>query len=131
MASKAADDTSLVPHAVIAQAEAAVLGNIEDNSPLNRQPTHVDTSHPSLSGPQAPLSNDADSATAAPPAYGEHHGELDIRHDGFDTQAKVTGTETSFQGISELVLIYYQMMDELTSTSIKEVEDFRICWFLH
>ncbi|ESZ99059.1 glycosyltransferase family 1 protein [Sclerotinia borealis F-4128] len=94
-----------VPSALIAQAEAAIYGNLEDDEPSPHDRRHArhhegtarssgDT--PSSSSTRRPSnlavpSNESyyDSAEP-PPAYGNKHNELELSQDGFDTQAKIS-----------------------------------------
>ncbi|PQE18815.1 glycosyltransferase family 28 domain-containing protein [Rutstroemia sp. NJR-2017a WRK4] len=93
-----------VPSALIAQAEAAIYGNFEDDdmSPVERRQTRQHASmvgasaaEPSTSSvPRPPRlevpNTHANESREPPPAYGNKHDELELSQDGFDTNAKVT-----------------------------------------
>ncbi|CZT47110.1 related to sterol glucosyltransferase [Rhynchosporium secalis] len=103
---------SEVPSSVIACAEAAIIGNIEDAEPeaisrkasrvyrphFSRASTHSSTQSVKTHKEKSTKSNQyhvpnilsEDGATEAPPAYGEKHDQIELSQDGFDTKAKVT-----------------------------------------
>ncbi|PBP25882.1 UDP-Glycosyltransferase/glycogen phosphorylase [Diplocarpon rosae] len=106
-----ADDA--IPTSIIAQAEAAIVGNFEDDEPesLSRLASRIHRPNFSRSNTQSStrsvwsnrsgrpqkssrlqvpdiLSNDQ--STEDPPAYGAKHDQLELSQDGFDTKAKVT-----------------------------------------
>ncbi|KAE8451366.1 hypothetical protein EG329_003995 [Mollisiaceae sp. DMI_Dod_QoI] len=93
-----------IPASVIAQAEAAIIGEFNDNeSIISRRPSRVpkpdysqyqgvnraegSSKHNNL---QVPNILGSDGTEEAPPAYGDQHDQIDVSQDGFDTQAKVT-----------------------------------------
>ncbi|CAD6441773.1 343908a9-456e-46f3-8016-4f35469529bc [Sclerotinia trifoliorum] len=94
-----------VPSALIAQAEAAIYGNIEDDDLSQHERSHsrhqeetvrssVDnlptssTHHPSHL--DVPNTESHYYPREPPPAYGNKHNELELSQDGFDTRAKVS-----------------------------------------
>ncbi|KAA8575534.1 hypothetical protein EYC84_004679 [Monilinia fructicola] len=94
-----------VPSALIAQAEAAIYGNLEDSDSVHherRRPRHrEETAEPSADAPPAssthpsahldvPNAESHHDSADPQPAYGDKHDELEISQDGFDTQAKVS-----------------------------------------
>lgn len=90
-----------VPHSIIAQAEAAIIGEFNDEEPLRRarsagidysqyQPVHRSKGGVTTTHLEVPDDLDPDSAIEAPPAYGDRHDRLSVSQDGFDTQARVT-----------------------------------------
>ncbi|CAG8958393.1 hypothetical protein HYFRA_00011070 [Hymenoscyphus fraxineus] len=85
-----ADATSIPAH-LVAQAQAAILGNIESRH--GRRSSRA--SQHQYGGPSNPTGNThlhvpQDSATEAPPAYGDRHDEIQMSQDGLDTKANVT-----------------------------------------
>lgn len=101
MASNSADETAggSLPPALIAQAEAAIIGNAEEDSPISRQPSNVASNmqysyrlKPTSSKSQGSQSAITDNNTSAIlPPYSDRPNELELSQDGFDTQANVTG----------------------------------------
>ncbi|PVH81553.1 glycosyltransferase family 1 protein, partial [Cadophora sp. DSE1049] len=99
-----------VPSSVIACAEAAIIGNFEDDEPeaISRQASRIHRPHFSRSNThasarsvrthkggkssnlQVPNILSTDGSTEAPPAYGEKHDQIELSQDGFDTKAKLT-----------------------------------------
>ncbi|KAL5314993.1 hypothetical protein ACEPPN_017643 [Leptodophora sp. 'Broadleaf-Isolate-01'] len=111
--SKAGDGSdNAVPSSIIACAEAAIIGNFEDDEPeaisrqasrihrphFSRSNTHVSTrtvrTHKEKSAKsnnlQVPNILSTDGSVEAPPAYGEKHDQIELSQDGFDTKAKIT-----------------------------------------
>ncbi|CAL3973656.1 unnamed protein product [Diplocarpon coronariae] len=111
------DADGAIPKSIIAQAEAAIVGNLEDDEPesVSRLASRIHRPNFSRSGAQsgtqsstrsvrsngserlqksdhlqvANILSDNQSAEV-PPAYGAKHGQLQLSQDGFDTKAKVT-----------------------------------------
>lgn len=91
-----------LPDSVIAQAEAAIIGEFEDETPIERRrsraakpdysqyQTHRHKDGATSSHLEVPNILASDSSIEAPPAYGDHHDRLSVSQDGFDTQARVT-----------------------------------------
>ncbi|TEY85704.1 hypothetical protein BOTCAL_0013g00120 [Botryotinia calthae] len=94
-----------VPSALIAQAEAAIHGNIEDDNQSQHERRHSryqegvagsSTNAPPSSSAHRPSYlgvPDIEShyeTSEPPPAYGNKHNEIELSQDGFDTQAKVS-----------------------------------------
>ncbi|KAH7391206.1 glycosyltransferase family 1 protein [Cadophora sp. MPI-SDFR-AT-0126] len=115
MASKTAKEgagpaDAAVPSSIIACAEAAIIGNFEDDEPeaISRQASKIHRPHFSRSNThvssrsvrtqkggksnnlQVPNLLSTDGSTEAPPAYGEKHDQIELSQDGFDTKAKIT-----------------------------------------
>ncbi|KAL2063252.1 hypothetical protein VTL71DRAFT_5057 [Oculimacula yallundae] len=110
--SKEGEAPEAVPSSVIANAEAAIIGNFEDDEPeeISRKASRVHRPQFSRSSTQSstrsvkthreksaksnqlhvPNILSEDGATEAPPAYGEKHDQIELSQDGFDTKAKVT-----------------------------------------
>ncbi|KAF7961159.1 hypothetical protein EAE96_000826 [Botrytis aclada] len=94
-----------VPSALIAQAEAAIQGNIEDSDQSQHERRHSrhqegvagsSTNAPSSSSAHhssyldVPDIGSHDETAEPPPAYGNKLNEIELSQDGFDTQAKVS-----------------------------------------
>ncbi|KAF8850692.1 UDP-Glycosyltransferase/glycogen phosphorylase [Acephala macrosclerotiorum] len=87
-----------IPASVIAQAEAAIIGEFEeDDSPISRRPSRVPKADYSRfqgtsRGEGSSKNNNLRVPTDddAPPAYGDQHDQIDVSQDGFNTQAKMT-----------------------------------------
>ncbi|KAH8679764.1 hypothetical protein BGZ60DRAFT_524972 [Tricladium varicosporioides] len=87
-----------LPPALIAQAEAAIVGHFEDSPPLSRRtsrnPHHSRAeigSDPSSSRARDNyLTVPTDEELEAPPAYGDRHDHIEVTQDGFDTKANVS-----------------------------------------
>ncbi|TVY94242.1 Sterol 3-beta-glucosyltransferase [Lachnellula willkommii] len=97
MASKPDQDANqenALPAALIAQAEAAIIGSTEDSNRSRRASrASQGASHGGESSSRAHgthLTVPQDSETEAPPAYGDSHDQIELSQDGFDTKAKVT-----------------------------------------
>ncbi|KAG9229897.1 glycosyltransferase family 1 protein [Amylocarpus encephaloides] len=87
-----------LPATLIAQAEAAIVGNFDERPSLSRHASRA-SQYPNDSRgfrPSAQSTRESylalprDSATEAPPAYGENPDEIEMNQDGLDTKAKVT-----------------------------------------
>ncbi|KAK6612131.1 glycosyltransferase family 28 domain-containing protein [Botrytis cinerea] len=94
-----------VPSALIAQAEAAIYGNIEDDNQSQHERRHSryqeDAAGSSMNAPPSssahrpsylgvPDIEPHHETAEPPPAYGNKHNEIELSQDGFDTQAKVS-----------------------------------------
>ncbi|KAI9648613.1 hypothetical protein NHQ30_003251 [Ciborinia camelliae] len=94
-----------VPSALIAQAEAAIYANLEDDGPSQQHERRQSRYHAGTAGSSAnafsssarppsyldvpDIGSHYDSAEP-PPAYSLKHDELEINQDGLDTQAKIS-----------------------------------------
>ncbi|KUJ08881.1 UDP-Glycosyltransferase/glycogen phosphorylase [Mollisia scopiformis] len=112
MADKSSNETheevtdSGIPASVIAQAEAAIIGEFEDEPSLSKRPSRVPKpdysqyqgvyrsaageSSSKTGNLQVPNILHSDTHDEAPPAYGDQHDQIDVSQDGFNTQAQIT-----------------------------------------
>ncbi|TVY28311.1 Sterol 3-beta-glucosyltransferase [Lachnellula hyalina] len=97
MASKPDQDANqenALPAALIAQAEAAIIGSTGSisgsrrTSRASQRASHGGESSSRAHGTH--LTVPQDSETEAPPAYGDSHDQIELSQDGFDTKANVT-----------------------------------------
>ncbi|TVY83568.1 Sterol 3-beta-glucosyltransferase UGT80B1, partial [Lachnellula suecica] len=91
---KDANNENALPAALIAQAQAAIVGNT-DQSSASRRPSRAtqggdNGGESSSRAHRTHLTVPQDSETEAPPAYGDSHDQIELSQDGFDTKAKVT-----------------------------------------
>ncbi|KAN0094046.1 glycosyltransferase family 1 protein [Hyaloscypha variabilis] len=88
-------DPAHIPTSIIQQAEAAIVGNFDDDFPIERRSSRVPKPDYSLyqtksRGGASKSKHLGVPSGDAPPAYGDNESQIELSQDGFDTKAKVT-----------------------------------------